>query len=177
MVKSGGFKIMTPLCGHDVHISGFRIPGDLVHACALTPGYYVFTDQALSRSTVCRFPFARLREAQLRQPALVQGPSQTIDHQTGQAQRKITQTDRPALARFGLLFKDISIHHKKQKLSGTEFELPIPRIDISDFLALTPETNSHLIGYFTEKKSLVFENKIGRLLDHYAIEHACEVLN
>ena len=53
----------------------------------------------------------------------------------------------------------------------------MPQTDISDFLALAPWTISHLIGSFTEKKILIFENKTVRLLDHHALEHACEALN
>ena len=108
---------------------------------------------------------------------LAQGLLQAIAHQTGQAQRQITRTDLPALARLGMLIKDMSIHHKKQNLSGTEFELPMPRTDISDFIALAPRTISHLIGSFTEKKILIFGNETFRLLDHHALEHACGALN
>ena len=153
------------------------MPGDLVGAFARTRGRYAFTVQALSRSTICRFPFTRLQEAQLRQPALAQGLLQAIAHQTGQAQRQITRTDLPALTRFGMLIKDMSIHHNKQNLSGTEFEPPMPRAATSDFIALAPWTISHLIGSFSEKKILIFGNKTFRLLDHHALEHACEALN
>ena len=177
MVKSGGFKIMTPPCGHATHISGFRMPCDLVGARALSRGRYVFTAQALSRFIVCRFPFACPREAQLRQPVLAPGLLQAIALQTGQAQRQITRIDLPAIVRFALLIKDISIHHKKQNLFGTELQLPMRRTAISEFLALAPETIGHLIGSFTAKKILIFANKTGRLLDHHALEHACEALN
>ncbi|MAW25058.1 MAG: hypothetical protein CMQ84_03590 [Gammaproteobacteria bacterium] len=177
VVKSGGFKIMTPLCGHDAHISGFRMPGDLVGACGLTGDHYAFTAQALSRSTVYRLPFDRRREAQLRQPVLAQGLLQAIAHQAAQAQRQITRTNLPALARFGLLILDISTHHKKRNLSGTEFELPVPRTDIADSLALELETLRRLISSLTKRQILMFKGKTVRILDHHALEHACEVLN
>lgn len=177
MVKSNGFNLMTPPGGHDAHISGFLMQGDLVGAGALTGGRYGFTAQTLSRSTVCRFPFARLRDAQFRQPALAHGLLQAIAHQNGQAQHQMTRTVLPVLARFGLLIQDISTYYKRRNLSGTEFELPMPRTDISDSLALAPETISRLIGSFIEKKILIFENKTVHLLDHHALEHACEALN
>ena len=120
--------------------------GDFVSACGLTGGHYAFTSQALSRSTVRRFPFDRLREAQLRQPSLTQGKLQTVAHHDAQAQRQITRTNLPALDRFGLMIQDISTHHKRRNLSGTEFGPPIPRTDIADFLALARETISRLIS-------------------------------
>ena len=83
-------------------------------------------------------------------------------HQTGQAQRQITRTDLPALTRFGMLIKDMSIHRNKQNLSGTEFEPPMPRAATSDSIALAPWTISHLIGSFIEKKILIFGNKTFR---------------
>ena len=177
VVKRSRFKIMTPLCGHDTHISGFRMPGDLVGACGLNGGHYAFTNQALSRSMVCRLPFDRLREAQLKQPVLAQGLLQAIAHQAAQAQRQTTRTNLPALVRFGLLILDICTHHKKRNLSGTEFELPIPRTDIADFLALTPETISRLVSSLIERQILMFKSKTVRILDHHALEHACEALN
>ncbi|MDC3032459.1 hypothetical protein OA249_00680 [Litorivicinus sp.] len=130
----------------------YRMPGDLVGTCGLTRGLYVFTGQAVSRSTVCRLPFARLRGAQLRQLARAQGLFRAIAQHAAQAQRQITQTNLPALVQFGLLIQDISTHHKRRNLFGTEFELPMPQADISDFLALAPETISCLIGSFSEKK-------------------------
>ena len=120
--------------------------GDFVSACGLTGGHYAFTAQALSRSTVRRFPFDRLREAQLRQPSLTQGKLQTVAHHDAQAQRQITRTNLPALDRFGLMIQDISTHHKRRNLSGTEFGPPMPRTDIADFLALARETISRLIS-------------------------------
>ena len=144
---------MTLLCGHAAHISGFQMPGDIVGARALSGGRYAFTAQALSHSTVFQFPFGCLREAQLRQSALASGLLQAISNQTDQAQCQIIGIDLPALARFGILIEDISIHLKKQNLSSTEFELPMPRTDISDFLALAPETICHLIQSFAEERS------------------------
>ena len=177
VVKSGGFKIMTPLCGHAAHISGFRIRGDLVGACGLTGGHYAFTAQALSRYTVCRLPFDRLREAQLRQPMLAQGLLQSIAHQVAPAQRQIKRTHLPAFARFRLLILDISTHLKQRNLSAAEFGLPMPRTDIADFLALAPETISRLISSLTERQILMFKGKAVRILDHHALEYACEAIN
>ena len=177
VVKSGAFKIMTPLCRHDSHVSGFRMPGDLVGACGLTCGQYPFTAQALDRSTVCRLPLDRLREAQLRQPMLTQGLLQALSNQAAQAQRQVTRTNLPALARFSLFIKDISSHHKKRHLSATEFDLPMPRTDIADFLALAPETISRLIASLTKQGILAFEGKTVRVLHNEALENACEALN
>ncbi len=126
--------------------------GDLVVTCGLTGGSYVFTGQAVNRSTVCRLPFAPLQGAQLRQPARAQGLRRAIALQTAQAQRQIIQTNLPALVQFGLLIQAISTHYKRQNLFDTKIELPMPQTDISDFLALAPETISCLIGYFSEKK-------------------------
>lgn len=176
VVKSGALKIMTPLCGQDAHVSGFRLPGDLVGACGLTCGQYAFTAQALDRSTVCRLPMDRLRDASLRQPALVQGLFQALATQAAQAQRQVTRTNLPALARFAIFIKDLSTHHKKRSLSAKEFELPMPRTDIADFLALAPETISRLIATLTSKEILTIEGKTVKILNMDALETACESL-
>ena len=153
------------------------MPDDFIGTCGLTGGPQVSAGQATSRSTVCRLPFAHLRETQIRQPARAQGLLRAIALQTAQAQRQISRTNQPALVRFGLLIQDISTHHKRRNLSATKFELPMPRTDISIFLALAPQTIRRLIGSFTEKKILFFKNKTVRLLDHHALVHACEALN
>ena len=75
--------------------------GDLVVTCGLTGGSYVFTGQAVNRSTVCRLSFARQQEAQLRQPSRAQGLLRAIALQTAQAQRQITRTNLPALGDLG----------------------------------------------------------------------------
>ncbi len=149
-VKRGNFKIVMPLCGHDANISGLGMPSDCVGDNNLSGGHYVYKAQALSQSTVCQHPFDRLRVVQLRQPTL---------------------------ARFGSVIQNIIAHHKKRNLSGTEFVLSMPRINIADFLALAPETFDCLVGSLTEKKILIFQSKIVRILDHHALEHACEAFN
>ena len=53
----------------------------------------------------------------------------------------------------------------------------MPRTDIADFLALAPETISRLISSLTEREILMFKGKTVRILDHHALEHACEALN
>ena len=176
VVKSGAFKIMTPLCGHESHVSGFRLPGDLVGACGLSCGQYAFTAQALDRSTVCRLPMDRLRDATLRQPMLSQGLLQALSNQAAQAQRQITRTNLPALARFAIFIKDLSTHHSRRSLSASEFELTMPRTDIADFLALAPETISRLIASLQQKAILSVEGKTVRILNMDALDHACESL-
>ena len=114
------------------------MPVDLVGAFARQEAVMHLQVQALSRSTICRFPFA-LQEAQLRQPTLAQGLLQAIAHQTAQTQRQITRTDLPALTRFGMLIKDISIHHNKQNLSVLNLSHACHGSDISDFIALAPD--------------------------------------
>ncbi len=153
------------------------MPGDLFSVCGLTESCYAFTVQALSRSTVCRLPFARSREERLEQPARAQGLLQAIAHQTAQAQRQITRTYLPALVRFGFLIQGISTHDKKRNLFGTEFGLPMTRTDIADFLALALAIISRLIGSLTKEKILIFEGKTIRILDHHEPEHACEAIN
>lgn len=174
VVKSGALKIMTPLCGQDAHVSGFRLPGDLVGACGLTCGQYAFTAQALDRTTVCRLPMDRLRDATLRQPMLTQGLLQALANQAAQAQRQVTRTNLPALARFAIFIKDLSTHHKKRALSAKEFDLPMPRTDIADFLALAPETISRLIATLTGKDILSIDGKTVRIRNMDALENACE---
>ncbi len=176
VVKSGAFKIMTPLCGHDAHVSGFRLPGDLVGACGLTCGQYAFTAYALDRSTVCRLPIERFRDASLLQPSLMQGLLQALSNQAAQAQRQITRTNLPALARLSLFIKDLSSHHKKRSLSAVEFELPMPRTDIADFLALAPETISRLIKTLGQENILTIEGKTVHIHNMDALERACETM-
>lgn len=151
--------------------------GDFVSTCGLMEGHYAFTAQALSRSTVRRLPFDRLQEAQLKQPALAQGLLQAIAQHDAQARCQITRTNQPELERFGVMIQDISAYHKRRNLSGTEFELPMPRTDIANFLALAPEIISRLISALAERVLLIFKGKTDRILNHHALEHACEVLN
>ncbi len=167
---------MTPLCGHDAHVSGFRLPGDLVGACGLTCGQYAFTAYALDRSTVCRLPIERFRDASLLQPSLTQGLLQALSNQAAQAQRQITRTNLPALARLSLFIKDLSSHHKKRSLSAVEFELPMPRTDIADFLALAPETISRLIKTLGQENILTIEGKTVHIHNMDALERACETM-
>lgn len=174
VVKSGAFKILTPVCGFESHVSGFRLPGDLMGACGLSFGQYAFTAVALDRSTVCRLPMDRLREASLRQPLLMQGLLQALSTQAATAQRQITRANLPALARFALFLRDLSAHHKRRSLSAVTFDLPMPRTDIADYLSLAPETISRLLATLIKQGAIQVDGKLLQILDPIALDRAAE---
>ena len=176
VVKSGAFKIMTPVCGHQAHISGFRLPGDLICACGLACGQYAFTAIALDRATVCRLPMDRLREASLRQPLLTQGLLQALSTQAVIAQRQITRANLPALTRFALFLRDLSAHHRRRSLSAIAFDLPMPRTDIADYLSLAPETISRLLASLTKTGVIAVDGKLVQILDSAALDDAAEAI-
>ncbi|MGA1207623.1 MAG: helix-turn-helix domain-containing protein [Litorivicinaceae bacterium] len=176
VVKSGAFKILTPVCGQESHVSGFRLPGDLVGACGLSCGEYAFTAVALDRSTVCRLPMDRLREASLRQPLLTQGLLQALSTQAAIAQRQITRANLPALARFALFLRDLSAHHKRRSLSAVTFDLPMPRTDIADYLSLAPETISRLLANLTKAGVIAVDGKLVQILDSARLDEAAEAI-
>ena len=107
---------------------------------------------------------------------LTQGILQALLNQAAQSQRQVTMTNLPALARFALFIKDISSHHQERHLSGSEFDLPMARIDIADFLGLSTKTISRLIASLTKQSILKVEGETVYILDKPALENVCEAL-
>lgn len=162
-VRDGALKTYSIDTEGREHVLGFHLPGELLGLDAIYPRVNRCSSVALSNSSVCVLPFARLAHLAQSVPGLQ------------------TQILR-------LMSKDISVtssratdHTAEEKLAGflvslairaeadTELKLMMPRRDIASYLRLATETVSRLLARFQQKGLIEVHRKRVRLLDVEAL--------
>lgn len=134
-------------------VLGFEGNGDHVNAC-----------EAVTAVTVRAVPFSRIGDLCARDPELAGQLLRQMGRQLGTAQTQLTtvgvQSADQKLATFLLAFADYGADERG------EFDLPMRRIDMAEFLGLRLETVSRKLSDFQRRKWV-------RMISLYR----CQVLN
>jgi CRP/FNR family transcriptional regulator len=81
---------------------------------------------------------------------------------------------RSADERLAAFLLSLSARYKARGLSATEFNLPMPRQDIGNYLGLAIETVSRLFAHFQDQKLLQVNRRQVTLLDIPKLEEMFE---
>lgn len=145
-VTEGTLKLYTLLPDGRRQIIGFVFPGDFM-GISLDEEHAV-SAEALEEVQVCWFPRARFDEFVEDHPAMEHRLYRLAAHELGAARQQMVLLGRKtALERLASFF--IQLLGRADEASGdkaTCFDLPMSRSDIADFLGLTKETVSRVLG-------------------------------
>lgn len=150
-VRSGALKSYCITEDGEEQVLGFTLPGELTGMDGLSGDSYASASVALETSSICELPFSRLEGLCGELPSLhkqmmhVMGREITADQHMLMLLGKRTAEER--LASFLL---SLSTRYRQRGLSATEFNLPMSRQDIGNYLGLAIETVSRLFAHFQE---------------------------
>ena len=159
-VRSGTLKSYNTTNDGDEQVLGFTLPGEMVGFDGLSDGHYTSNSVVLETSCVCALPYERLEELCHTTPGLhkqimrVVGREITLDHQM-----LLLLGKRSAEERLATFLVSLSKRFKARGLSATEFNLPMSRQDIGNYLGLAIETVSRLFAHFQEQKLLTVNRR------------------
>jgi CRP/FNR family transcriptional regulator len=154
-VRSGALKSYCITEDGEEQVLGFTLPGELTGMDGLSGGTYASASVALETSSICELPFNKLEGLCNELPGLhkqmmkVMGRVITADQHMLMLLGKRTAEER--LASFLL---SLSTRYHQRGLSATEFNLPMSRQDIGNYLGLAIETVSRLFAHFQDKEVL-----------------------
>lgn len=150
-VRSGCLKTYCTSEDGDEQVLGFTLPGEIVGLDGLYSGRYVSNSIVLETSSICALPYDQIEELCTTLPALhkqimrVVGKEITFDQQMLMLLGKRSADER--LAAFLL---SLSRRYHSRGLSASEFNLPMSRQDIGNYLGLAIETVSRLFAHFQD---------------------------
>jgi CRP/FNR family transcriptional regulator len=128
------------------------------------------TAKALETSAVCEIPFDSLGELSAKIPNLQRHFFQLMSREITEDQQLITLLSKnSADERIAALLLSISSRNARRQLSANRFRLPMSRVDIGNYLGLTIETVSRVIGRLQKKSILQVDNKEVSILDFDAL--------
>ena len=143
VVRSGCVKKYQIDSDGSEQVIGFSMPGEMLGIDAIGTGKYMSSAEALDTTSFCQLKYSKFEELCEHIPGLIKhilrmaGQELVAEHDIHKAisQKSIDE-------RVAVFFTSLSTRLKILGYSGSEFNLPMSRHDIANFLGMQPETFS-----------------------------------
>ncbi len=165
-VRAGCVKSVHNSEEGEEQITGFYLPGEILGMDGLTDDYHANFAIALETSSICEIPFQKLEILSHKIPSLQRHFFQLMSREITKDQKLISLLSKgSAEQRIAALLLSLSARHQKRQLSGTEFNLPMSRTDIGNYLGLTIETVSRVFGRLQKENIISTDRRLVTLLN------------
>ncbi|SQD77275.1 FNR family transcription factor [Moritella yayanosii] len=169
-IRSGSVKSYTITEQGDEQITGFHLAGDLIGFDALSTGVHPSFSQALETSMVCEIPYDTLDELIGKMPMLRRQVMRLMSGEIAADQEMILLLSKKnAEQRLAAFLNNLSIRFSERGFSAKEFRLTMTRGDIGNYLGLTVETISRLLGRFQTSEMIEVKGKYISIIDHASL--------
>jgi len=159
-LRSGTLKSYTITEQGDEQITGFHLAGDLVGFDAINASTHPSFSQALETAMVCEIPFKTLDDLCGKMPSLRQQVMRLMSNEIKSDQTMISLlSKKSAEQRLANFIYNLSCRYAQRGFSPREFRLTMTRGDIGNYLGLTVETISRLLGRMQSSGVLVVTGK------------------
>lgn len=159
-IRSGTIKSYTITEQGNEQITAFHLAGDLVGFDAIMVRTHQSFAQALETSMVCEIPFEILDDLSGKMPSLRQQIMRLMSGEIKNDQEMILLLSKKnAEERLAAFIYNLSYRFSQRGFSSREFRLTMTRSDIGNYLGLTVETISRLLGRFQKSGMLSVKGK------------------
>lgn len=164
-VRSGSIKVYTLNGQGEMQITAFHLPGDLVGFEAIGSGEHRGYAEAMETSMVCEIPYSNLEMLSGQVPALRRQLMRLMSDEINADKRMLTLLNtRTAEQRLATFLIELSSRFRARGLSSKEFRLTMTRAEIGNYLGLTVETVSRLLGKFQKADYIGVDGRLVTLL-------------
>lgn len=154
-VRSGAVKTYQIDANGNEQVCGFHLPGELIGLDGIVGQTNSTSARMLSSTGLCEIPYDKLEALGIELPELQREVVRLLSREIVNTQwQLILVGNKKAEERTASLLCNISERLQLRGYSGTEFNLPMSRSDIANFLGLTIETTSRVITRL-QKQSLI----------------------
>jgi len=169
-VRSGSIKSFCIDADGREQVTGFYFPGELFGWDGLANEHYQNTAIALETTSLCEIPYEKLDNLGNSIHSVQKYVMKLISREINADQQLIALlAGNSAQQKLASLLLSISDRLVQQKLSSTRLWLPMSRGEIGNYLGLTVETVSRVLGHFQRKKYLAVNKKEIEILDKKAL--------
>ncbi|MBL1143108.1 MAG: fumarate/nitrate reduction transcriptional regulator Fnr [Proteobacteria bacterium] len=174
-VRSGSVKAYTLNESGEEQIIGFYFPGEILGFDAIEEHKHTCSAVALETTTVCSIPYTKLNEISAQVPELQDQILRLISREiTKENKLLLTINKRSAEERIATFLVSLSSRFQKLGYSAKEFNLPMSRQDIGNYLGLTIETVSRLFTKFQKNGLIKIDKKSISIQDLSTLRTICE---
>ncbi len=165
-IRSGTVKSYTITEQGDEQITGFHLAGDVIGFDGIHAQAHQSFAQALETSMVCEIPFHVLDELSGVMPKLRQQIMRLMSNEIMSDQEMILLLSKKnAEERLAAFISNLANRFGSRGFSPKEFRLTMTRGDIGNYLGLTVETISRLLGRFQKSELIEVKGKYITILD------------
>lgn len=169
-IRSGSIKSYTITEQGDEQITGFHLAGDLIGFDALASREHPSFAQALETSMVCEIPYDILDSLSDEMISLRRQITSLMSNEIcGNQNMILLLSKKNAEQRLAAFIYNLSTRFAARGFSPKEFRLSMTRGDIGNYLGLTVETISRLLGRFQKIEMIEVQGKYISILDPVAL--------
>ncbi len=166
-ITSGAMKLVNTSEDDEELIVGFVLAGETLGQTGIYPQRYPCSAIALEDSHFCELPFASLQETANQLPVLLNNFQSMLHKENFDLHRQFAMlmARKNAEQRLSAFLLNLSLRRQERGFSGEEFQLPMSRDDIANFLGLRKETLSRLFTKLHQSGSIAVRGKHIRILN------------
>lgn len=170
-VRSGSFKSYTISNQGDEQITGFHLPGDVIGFDAINSKKHPSFAIALETSMICEIPFDTMDELSASMPRLRQQIMRLMSTEIMADQELMLLLNRKtAEQRLAAFISNLSHRFRERGFSSKEFRLTMTRGEIGNYLGLTVETISRLLGRFQKAEFIEVNSKFITIINQQGLD-------
>lgn len=140
-VKSGAFKMVMPLTNDKLRILDFYIPGELIGLEAINRQHYQYQVVASENSSVCEMDLNAIQQLKNKftdfQTSMILALTNKVRLDQ---QQTLLITAKTAEQRLAIFLSSLTQRLQMHGLPASQFQLPIIRKDIANYLGMATET-------------------------------------
>ncbi|WP_348728371.1 fumarate/nitrate reduction transcriptional regulator Fnr [Rheinheimera texasensis] len=160
-VRTGSFKTYTLTEQGEEQITGFHLPGDVIGFDAIGDQQHPSYAQALETAMVCEIPFNNLDQLLDQVPKLRQQLMRLMSQDIhGDQQMMLLLNRKTAEEKLAAFITNLAQRFGSRGFSRKEFRLTMTRGEIGNYLGLTVETISRLLGRFHKDELIHVDGKL-----------------
>jgi len=177
-VRTGSFKTYTLTEQGEEQITGFHLPGDVIGFDAIGNQLHPSYAQALETAMVCEIPYQTLDQLLDQLPKLRQQLMRLMSQDiSGDQQMMLWLNRKTAEEKLAAFLTNLAQRFGNRGFSKKEFRLTMTRGEIGNYLGLTVETISRLLGRFHKDELIHVDGKLIVITDFAGLSRAAGMGN
>jgi CRP/FNR family transcriptional regulator, anaerobic regulatory protein len=175
IVRSGSVKVFIHNESGEEQIVGFYFPGDIIGFDAIEQHQHSCSAVAMEMTTFCSLPYNKIINVCLETPELQKQLLRLISREISIKNKLLLIINtRTAEERIAIFLVTLSSRFHKLGYSAIEYNLPMSRQEIGNYLGLAVETVSRLFTKFQQNGLVTINRKAIRLENLPALHSMCD---
>lgn len=169
-IKAGSIKTYLSNSQGQSQVLGFHMPGDLLGFDGFADDRHTSDAVALEDTILCELPMSNFENLCEVLPGLRKVMMQQVGSEINRHHSLVlTLGQMQTEERLATFLLRLSCYYQNRGFSCTQFNLPMPRHDLANFLGMAPETLSRMFAKLEKQKVISIQRREVSILDMDAL--------